>query len=538
MREVSPRPVLQMDNISMQFDGMYALNNVSLTIGPGEIHGLLGQNGSGKSTLVKVLSGYHTPEIGGRILVNGLHMPMPLTAQRLSRQGVAFVHQNLGLIAELSIAENFVLSELSTERRLRIHWSRVHEQATAAIERFGVTLDSRQPVSELAPIDRAIVAIVRALEKLRLLEGPERAAGKTSYAPSSGLLVLDEPTAFLEKSSVRRLGGFLRTLVGAEHSILLVSHNLEEVQAFTDRITVLRDGLRVAVDATSNVSTEQLIRLIVGEDSPAASLSDTSDGSLINVADQGDDEKDVLSIDLRNGGRIRNLRVDLQPGNVIGITGLRGSGWEDVPDSLFGLLPADGSIETRSGRLSLANLSPKRAINWGVGLVPADRAAQGGISELSVLENLMMLRLDEYSLRGILQTRRLQRDAEELVTRFRVRPPKVDLTFSQLSGGNQQKVVLAKWINYNPRLLLLNEPTQGVDVGARQQIYELLLNLAASGCRILLASSDYDELAIICGRVFVVSDGCIVGDLAGARVTESAIAEACLSANAREWSLG
>ena len=534
---VVPLPVLEMKNISMQFDGIYALNDVSLTIGPGEIHGLLGQNGSGKSTLVKVLSGYHTPEPGGRILVNGSLMPMPLTAQRLGRQGIAFVHQNLGLIPELSIAENFVLSELSTEMRLRISWSRVHELATAAIARFGVSIDSRQRVSELAPIDLAIVAIVRALEKLRLLEGPESSAGNTSDAPSSGLLVLDEPTAFLEKSSVQRLGAFLRTLASAEHSILLVSHNLEEVQAFTDRITVLRDGARVAGDATSNVSTEQMIRLIVGEDSPEAALTTTTDNRLQNVADEVDAETDVLSIDLRNGGRIRNLRVNLQPGNVIGITGLRGSGWEDVPDSLFGLLPADGSIESRSGRLSLTNLTPRRAINWGVGLVPADRATQGGMGELSISENLMMLRLDQYSRRGILQTRRLLRDAEGLVKRFRVRPPSVDLTFSQLSGGNQQKVVLAKWINYGPRLLLLNEPTQGVDVGARQQIYGLLHRLADSGCRILLASSDYDELAIMCSRVFIVADGCIVVDLAGAGVTESAIAEACLSANAHERGL-
>lgn len=534
---VVPLPVLEMKNISMQFDGIYALNDVSLTIGPGEIHGLLGQNGSGKSTLVKVLSGYHTPEPGGRIFVNGSLMPMPLTAQRLGRQGIAFVHQNLGLIPDLSIAENFVLSELSTEMRLRIRWSRVHELATAAIARFGVSLDSRQRVSELAPIDRAIVAIVRALEKLRLLEGPESSAGNTSDAPSSGLLVLDEPTAFLEKSSVRRLGAFLRNLASAEHSILLVSHNLEEVQAFTDRITVLRDGARVAGNATSNVSTEQLIRLIVGEDSPEAALTTTTDNRLQNVAGEVDAETDVLSIDLRNGGRIRNLRVDLQPGNVIGITGLRGSGWEDVPDSLFGLLPADGSIESRSGRLSLTNLTPRRAINWGVGLVPADRATQGGMGELSISENLMMLRLDQYSRRAILQTRRLLRDAEGLVTRFRVRPPSVDLTFSQLSGGNQQKVVLAKWINYGPRLLLLNEPTQGVDVGARQQIYGLLHRLAASGCRILLASSDYDELAIMCSRVFIVADGCVVVDLAGAGVTESAIAEACLSANAHERGL-
>lgn len=536
---VARMPVLEMKNISMHFDGTYALNDVSLTIGPGEIHGLLGQNGSGKSTLIKVLSGYHTPEPGGQILVNGLLMPMPLTAQRLGRHGVAFVHQNLGLIPELSIGENFVLSELSTEMRLRISWSRVHEQATAAIARFGVTLDSRQRVSELAPIDRAIVAIVRALEKLRLLERerPENSAGSTSDLPSSGLLVLDEPTAFLEKSSVGQLSAFLRTLASEAHSILLVSHNLEEVQEFTDRITVLRDGARVADIATSDVSTEQLIRLIVGETIPEDSLPEAASIRSNNTTDEAVEENDVLSIDLRRGGRIRNVRIDLQPGDVIGITGLRGSGWEDVPDSLFGLLPADGSIGSPSGRLSLANLTPKRAIGWGVGLVPADRSTQGGMGELSISENLMMLRLDQYSRRGVLQTRRLLRDAEGLVTRFRVRPPRADLTFSQLSGGNQQKVVLAKWINYGPRLLLLNEPTQGVDVGARQQIYDLLHGLVASGCRILLASSDYDELAIMCSRVFIVGGGCIVGDLAGPRATESAIAEACLSTSAHGPSL-
>jgi ribose transport system ATP-binding protein len=527
---VEDPPVLQMTNISKQFNGVLALDRVSLSIGRGEIHGLLGENGSGKSTLIKVLSGYHDPEPGAIVEVNGHSMPMPLTTQVLRRHGVAFVHQNLGLIPELSIAENFALPELSTERRMRIRWSEYHALATEAVGKFGMALDSRKIVSDLAPVDRAIISIVRALESLKR-SSYSGLATQTAVEPGlPGLLVLDEPTAFLEKESVMRLGKFLRSLVRDQHSILLVTHNLEEIRSFTDSITVLRDGSTVATKVTKSASNEQLVELIVGTGVADGPSQIHPEDRAEEAVGEGGPRDDSLLIELQRGGRIRNFEVEIQPGDIVGVTGLRGSGWEDLSDSLFGLLPAVGSIESKTGRLGLAGLTPKRAIEWGVGLVPSDRAGQGGIGTLSVSENVMMLRLGDYFQGGILRGRRLLRDADQLVERFRVRPSNVNLPFAQLSGGNQQKVVLAKWVHHRPKLLLLSEPTQGVDVGARKQIFELLRELALSGTRVLLASSDYDELASLCTRVFIISDGRVVAGLEGSELSESLIAEACLSA--------
>jgi ribose transport system ATP-binding protein len=368
------------------------------------------------------------------------------------------------------------------------------------------------------------------LESLKKPRGSGLSRQNADEPDLPGLLVLDEPTAFLEKESVMKLGRFLRSLASDQHSILLVTHNLEEIRSFTDSITVLRDGITVATEVTKSASNEELVELIVGTgvvDGP----SQIHPGDRAEEAvDEGDLRGDSLLIDLQRGGRIRDFDVEIKPGDIVGVTGLRGSGWEDLCDSLFGLLPADGSIESKGGRLRLAGLTPKRAIEWGVGLVPSDRAGQGGIGSLSVSENVMMLRLGDYFQGGFLRGRRLLQDADELVERFRVRPSNATLPFAQLSGGNQQKVVLAKWVHHRPKLLLLSEPTQGVDVGARKQIFELLRELALSGTRVLLASSDYDELASLCTRVFIISDGQVVARLQGPELGESSIAEACLSA--------
>jgi len=512
-------PVLRVEELSKKFGSTYALQDVGLQIAPGEIHGLLGQNGSGKSTLVKILAGFHAPESGALVAINGQEMPLPMNASDIRRQGVAFVHQDLGLIPELSVAENFALAEIATSRRIRIRWPDIRRRAAEALDEFDVRLHVDQRVRDLAPVERALVAIARALTNL------QDAHWEISGGRSPCLLVLDEPTAFLGKDSAGRLGEFLQLLVKARDSVLLVSHSLAEVQALTHRVTVLRDGRCVAETATAAVSKADLIQMIVGRQVMTATGRpvDAPSAGSINEPD------DAVKISLTGGGKMNQLTLTLLPGAVVGVTGLRSSGWEDVPYLLFGVKPGTGKIQSSQGSVDMKGLTPRQALDMGFGLVPADRASQGCIGELSVAENLSMLVLKRHIVKGFLRKSQVHQDAQRLLARYEVRPADPDLPLGQLSGGNQQKVLLAKWIDRHPRLLLLHEPTQGVDVGARQQIFEILLDLAAAGTRILIASSDQEELAHLCSKVVIIADGGAVVTLEGADLTEQAITEACLS---------
>jgi len=511
-------PVLRVEGLSKRFGETYALQDVDLRIGPGEIHGLLGQNGSGKSTLVKILAGFHPPELGAVVAVNGEELPVPLGASTMRRHGVAFVHQDLGLIPELSVGENFALADIATSNTFRIRWPDIQRQTTEALEAFGVQLSADSKVGDLSPVDRALVAIARAFTNLE----DSRQHGTGGASPR--LLVLDEPTAFLGKDSAGRLKELLQLLVASSDSVLLVSHGLEEIQSLTHRITVLRDGRRVADTATAAVTKGELIRLIVGRDVVATEKPRTAVGQ---GARTGDAESSVR-INLTGGGNMDQLSLTLAPGEIVGVTGLRSSGWEDVPYLLFGVKPGSGAIESPRGSMDIAGLTPRQALDMGLGLVPADRASQGCIGELSVAENLSMLALERHVTKGFLRTARVHADAQRMLARYDVRPADTQLPLSQLSGGNQQKVLLAKWVEQSPQLLLLHEPTQGVDVGARQQIFEILLRLAASGTRILVASSDNEELARLCSRVVVIAEGRPVATLEGESVTEWGITEACL----------
>lgn len=515
-------PVLRVEGLSKRFGETYALQDVDLRIGPGEIHGLLGQNGSGKSTLVKILAGFHAPEPGAVVAVNGEELPVPMGASTIRRHGVAFVHQDLGLIPELSVGENFALADIATTSTLRIRWSDIQRHTSEALEAFGVRLSADSRVGDLSPVDRALVAIARAFTNLE----DSRQHGGGGASPR--LLVLDEPTAFLGKDSAGRLEELLQVLVASSDSVLLVSHGLDEIRSLTHRITVLRDGRRVAETATAAVTKAELIRLIVGRDVVAAEQPQTTAGQDVTT---GETTEGAVRIELTGGGGMDRLSLSLTlaPGDVVGVTGLRSSGWEDVPYLLFGVKRGSGAIESPRGSVDIAGLTPRRARALGLGLVPADRASQGCIGELSVAENVSMLSLERHVVRGFLRTSRVHADAQRMLAQYDVRPADSRLPLNQLSGGNQQKVLMAKWVEQSPQLLLLHEPTQGVDVGARQQIFDILLGLAASGRRILVASSDHEELARLCSRVIVIAEGRPVATLEGENVTEWGITEACLS---------
>lgn len=509
---MSPTPVVALTSLSKTFGGARALKGVSLTVLPGEVHGLLGQNGSGKSTLIKILAGFHAPDAGAELVVNGQPVKLPLQPGQFRDLGMSFVHQDLALIPSLTVTENLRISELASTRRWHISWAREHRKAADLFARYGVYLPPRAQVSDIGVIDRALLGIIRAVDDMR-----------TSHALGQGgrgLLVLDEPTAFLPKEGTDRLFRLVQEIVASGASVLFVSHNLGEVREITDRITVLRDGEVVGTVATRDTTEEQMVQLIIGR------RLDTLEPSAHHPFD-----KDIaISVTGLRGGLLQDVALDIHEGEVLGVTGLLGSGFEDVPTFLFGARPAAAGTMTLGGQdHALSAMTPVRAIALGIAFVPADRQNDGSIGTVTVTDNVTMQVIGRYFTALRLDRGRMTHDAQALIDAYDVRPPAPTMEYQGLSGGNQQKVLLAKWLQTRPSVLLLHEPTIGVDVGARQQIFGVIRDAAATGTAVVCASADYEQLAAICDRVLIVARGRVVRQLNGADVTEERIAEQCLT---------
>jgi ribose transport system ATP-binding protein len=430
---------------------------------PSEIHGLLGENGSGKSTLIKILAGYHEPDAGS-LIVNGSDVRLPLRAGEYRDLGFEFVHQDLGLIPTLSVTENLYLSEVASPRnRWFISWTRAANQAAETFARYGVSIDPRATVQHIRPVERALLAIIRALEGLR---------ADDESGMRATLLVLDEPTVFLPRHEVAVLFDFVRGVAKGGSSALFVSHDLDEVRELTDRITVLRDGRVAGTVVTSETSHRQLVQLIIGRE-----LEDADGGPQLEVATQ----PVRIRVEGLTTPTLTDVTFDLHEGEVLGLTGLVGSGYEDVVYSLYGATPAAaGTVSVGGRRLPLTAITPR-----------------------------------------------------SLMGTFDVRPARPELEYGSFSGGNQQKAMMAKWQHVQPSVLLLHEPTQGVDIGARQQIFELIRDATRTSSTIC-ASSDYEQLAAICDRVGVLARGRLVGFIAGADLTKERIADFCLRSSDAE----
>jgi ribose transport system ATP-binding protein len=512
--QAAAQPRLEARGLTKSFGGTQALRGVDLTLFPGEVHGLLGENGSGKSTLIKVLAGFHAPD-AGELRIDGEEIRLPLATGQFRELGLSFVHQHLGLVESLSVLENLRVADIASSRsRFGISWRSERARARATFERYGLRLDPRALVGELKPVERALLAIVRAIEE-------NRSVGR------HGVLVLDEPTVFLPREGIERLFSLIRDAAAAGASILFVSHDLDEVREITDRVTVLRDGALVGTVATAETSETRFVEMIVGRQLAAMAEFEHQDLSRKRVG---------ASVAGLSGTTVRDVSLDLHEGEVVGVTGLIGSGFDELPYLLYGARPA------RSGRLVLADetyelsqLRPPEAIAAGLALIPADRPNDGCVASLPVSENLALAVLDDYFNGIALDLRRARRANAALMGEFDVRPNDPSLPYGALSGGNQQKALLAKWFQTEPRLLLLDEPTQGVDVGARQQIYELIRRAAEErGMYVLCASSDYEQLATICDRVIVFGRGRVWRELVGAGLTKDRIVEQCYAAMAGE----
>ena len=505
----SPPNVLELRGANVRFGSARVLRDVDFDVRRGEVVGLLGQNGSGKSTLVKLLAGINRPEGATTLTVGGEDVPLPLTPSAAHQLNMAFVHQDLGLAKDLTVAENLLVTDIGGARAI-IPWPAERRRLRAMLLSYGVDVDPSATVDTLPPVEQALVAIVRAAEEIKR----RQSADGSQHA----IIFLDEPTVFLPQEETVFLYDLVRKLVADGASTVFISHDLGAVRELCDRVVVLRDG-RLAGDARmSDLDDDQLVELIVGR-----TVAESARGQQESAVPTGD-VTPVLQVRGVRGGRLHEASFTAAPGEIVGIAGLAGSGADDLPYALFGALDgAEGEIVVDGSVFDCRRLRPADALRAGVALVPADRRRDGIAGEMTVTENALLLTLPSFLRTGVLRWREINRRADELMESFDVRPRDAGRTIGLLSGGNQQKVVLAKWLETAPRLLVLHEPTQGVDVAARAQIRERVRENTATGMAVVWSSTDFEELSLVCDRVLIAANGRLVAELIGADITEEAI---------------
>jgi ribose transport system ATP-binding protein len=500
-----------------------ALSGVDIAIAGGEVVALLGENGSGKSTFVKILSGYHAPEPGAELRLGGNLIPLPVPLAGYREFGLSFVFQDLGLAHDLSVVENlYVAHRVSGAGRRqgrRISWRAERRQARAAFERYSVVIDPGASVASLSATSQALLAIVRAAEELREF----RAGGHTG-----GVLVLDEPTVFLPEHEKIFLFDLVRRVAADGTAVLFVSHDMSAVREIAHRAVVLRDGAKVGDVLMSSTTDAQLVELVSGhrEHQTAPPLPATIDEPpAAGIA---------LAVAGLSGGTLRDVELSVEAGEILGVAGLLGSGSEDLLYALFGSLPgARGTLRCSEWSGDIAKLSPRLAQRLRIALVPADRKRHGLAPGLSVEKNMLSLVLDDYFKHGALRHRQIRSVASERSRTYGIRPQNPALEISALSGGNQQKVLLARWFELLPRVLLLHEPTQGVDVTTRGEIYEIMHGLCAQGVAIIWVSTDFDELATVADRIAVCDGGRIVSYVGSPFTRDRIISEVYAAAAGR-----
>ncbi|MFF4053612.1 sugar ABC transporter ATP-binding protein [Streptomyces chartreusis] len=487
---------LAISHLTKTFGATLALDDVSFEVSAGHIHGLLGGNGSGKSTLIKTLAGVHTADPGGELRVGTRTIPTDATSPELARRcGLRFVHQSTSTFPELTLAENIAIGDRFPTSAGRVRWSQLRRRTAALLERFEIDAHPADRLGDLRPADQTMVAIARALQD----DGHDEVGGLS-------VLVLDEPTASLPEHEVSVLLDALRRYAYAGQTILYVSHRIDEVLDLTDAMTVLRDGRHVITRSTMGMTEAQMIEHIVGRPVERVFAETAADPAAI-----GDP---VLEVEGLAGGPLRGIDLTVRAGEIIGIAGLLGTGRTELLRMIFGDHPIEsGTI--RLGGDTVRPGNPGQAMTLGIAHVPEDREHEAAFLDLSVRENLSAAEITKYWGGGRLDRRHERRDAHRAITDFAIRTSGQDALMSSLSGGNQQKVVLARWLRRNPRLLLLDEPTQGVDVGARADVYAAIRASVSGGMAAVVVSSDFDELAHACDRVLVLRDGRITAEVRG-----------------------
>lgn len=491
------------------FGGQVALDNVAIEVQPGEVRALVGQNGCGKSTLIKILAGFHAPDGDTHVTVGGqkLNFSSPTDSEAV---GLRFVHQDLGLVGNLDAVDNMAIGQgYLTGATKTIKWRRERQAAREALEALGYDINVRVPVAGLQMSERTAVAIARAM---------------SDRGSDVKMLILDEPTANLPGAEAQRLYKLVRRVADSGVAVLFVSHHFDEVFEMADSVTVLRDGKHIITRPVEGLTEDQLIELVVGR-----KLEEHDKGN----ADAREHGPEILKVTGLAGGSIQGIDLTVHRGEVVGVAGITGSGREAIAPLIFGGIPRGGEI-TVDGKVLPQN-RPDISIDRGVVLVPAERHANASLLDQTLRENITLVDPGRHMTLGILRRKPERADVRIWLDRLTVKPAgQTEYTMMQLSGGNQQKVVLARWLRQEPEVLILDEPTQGVDVGAKADIHKLVDEAAAQGAAVLVASTDHEELVRVCDRVIIMRRGKVADILRGSQITADNITAATIGRDGSE----
>jgi ribose transport system ATP-binding protein len=501
-------PGLAIRSVSKRFAGVEVLSDVSADIAAGRITAVLGQNGSGKSTLVKILAGFHLPEPGATLAIRGVDVAFPMDATAAHRHGLRFVHQDLALVGKMTVANNIAFAQgfAASSLLAPISRRRHRDRAREAFARLRIDVDPEAPMSALSATERTLVAIARAID--------------VDVDVAETVIVLDEPTAYLPASAVDRVLELLDTIRSQGGTVIYVTHRLDEVVRVADDLMVLRDGRLVANRPLEQLRTRDVAELILGHSlERRTDARSTSGRDLTSTA--GTDV--LLKVSDLRGSRIDGVSFELHEGEILGVAGLVGCGRSEL------IRIVGGAQQREGGSLAVAGQEydprdPRAALARGVGYVPANRAEAGVAGDLSLRANVTLGDLGPFWSRGRLDVREERNDVRRLIDGFGIRPSNPEQPLGQFSGGNQQKAVIAKILRLNPRILAIDEPTQGIDVGGKADIAALLRGFAARGSAVLAGSSELDEITALCDRVLVLDRGRPLGIFDRGTVTEHRLA--------------
>jgi len=486
--------MLEVKGITKLYPGVKALDNVHLEVKPGLVHGLMGENGAGKSTLMKILAGTVKPD-GGEILING--KPVIIDSVESSHEkGISIVYQELSLFNNLTVAQNlFAMKETMAKGHILIDDKRMEEEANKFLKSYGIVIDSSLPVLRLSISERQLVEIGKAI---RL--NPQ-------------YLILDEPTSSLSEEEVKILFSMIDQLKKKGCAIIYISHKMSEVFTICDEVTVFRDGKYIGTDVVANLNQAQLVKMMIGRD-----LKHAFPEKVDSVK-----EEDAIRVEnLTNKPYYHDVNFHVKKGEIYGLYGLVGSGRTEIMKGLFGVLPRkEGKISIKGEEIHID--SPGKAISSGIAFVTENRKEEGLILTSTIEENISMVRIDHILEHGFINRKKEKEIAQKHIKGFRIKTPSSAQMVNNLSGGNQQKVVLAKWFEHEPEIFILDEPTRGIDVGAKFEIYQVIQELVKRGVAVILISSELPEIMNLCHRVGLVRDFSIIHDISTDEITEDQI---------------
>lgn len=485
---------LEISHVCKTFPGVKALDNVRFDIRFGEVHSLVGENGAGKSTLIKILSGFQQPDPGAKIIVNGKEVKLNGVMEAI-RIGISVVYQDFSLFPNLTVAENIGISELIEKKKRLINWKTLYKKSEMALNFIGSDINPKELVDNLSVAKKQIVAI----------------AG--SVAQDAKMIILDEPTSALSISEVEHLYDIIEILKSRNIAIMFVSHKMDELFKVSDRFTIFRDGQYVETVNSVDITEDKLISLMVGRKV-----------EIKKYANLERNKEVVLKIDhLSKKGNIKDISFEVHKGEVVGITGLVGAGRSELARILFGIMHPDSGYISINDKEVFIN-SPSEALTNGIAYIPESRQTQGLILAKTIESNITLPILRKFQNKfGIIDSKKRRAFVDKWISTLDVRPNNPDMLASQLSGGNQQKVVLAKWISTGARILIIDEPTNGVDIGAKSEIHQIIRKLAKEGTSIIVISSELPEILSISDRILVMRRGVINGEFINESVSQEDI---------------